>query len=68
MIDKTNKIKAQHLNKSKLHLNKSGSNVLRSTFVNELSRILTWQRDKHNTGVTVEECNSDKANVDQKVG
>ena len=67
LIDNTNKIKAQHLNKVKLHLNKRGSNVLGSTFVNELSRILTWQPDENDTGFTVEECNSDKANVDQKV-
>ena len=41
LIDHTNKIKVQHLNKSNLHLNKRGSNVLSITFVNELSRILT---------------------------
>ena len=41
LIDNTNKIKAQHLNKGKLHLNKRGSNILSSTFVSELSRILT---------------------------
>ena len=28
---------------------------------------MTWQRDKNKTGFTVEECNSDKTNVDQKV-
>ena len=28
---------------------------------------MTWQHDKDNTGFTVEECNSDKTNVDQKV-
>ena len=55
LIDNTNKIKAQHLNKVKLHLNKRGSDVLGSTFVNKLSRILTWQRDKNDTGFTVEE-------------
>ena len=41
LIDNTNKIEAQHLNKSKLHLNKRGLNVLSDTFVSELSRILT---------------------------
>ena len=63
LIDHTNKIKVQHLNKSNLHLNKRGSNVLSITFVNELSRILAWQRDKNNTGFTFEECNSDKTNM-----
>ena len=67
MIDNTNKIKAHHLNKGKLHSNKRGSNVLSSTFVNELPRTLTWQRDKNKTGFTVEECNPDKTNSDQKV-
>ena len=41
LIGNTNKINAQLLNKGKLHLNKRGSNVLSSTFVNELSMILT---------------------------
>ena len=41
LIDNNNKIKAQHLHKGKLHLNKRGSNILSSTFVSELSRILT---------------------------
>ena len=41
LIDDTNKVKVQHLNKGKLHLNKEGSNPLSSTFVNELSRVLT---------------------------
>ena len=41
LIDDTNNVKAQYLNKGKLHLNKEGSNLLSSTFVNELSRVLT---------------------------
>ena len=41
LIDNTNKIKAQYLNKGKLHSNKRGSNILSSTFVSKLSRILT---------------------------
>ena len=40
LIDNTNKIKVQNLNKGKLHLNKRSLNVLSSNFVNELSRIL----------------------------
>ena len=67
LIDNTNKIKEQDLNKGKLHLNKRVSNILSSTFVSELSGILTWQRDKNNTVFTLEECNSDKTNVDQKI-
>ena len=66
LIGNTNQIKAHHLSKGS-NVNKRGSNVLSSTFVNELSMILTWQRDKNNTGFNVEQCNSDETNVDQKV-
>ena len=48
-------------------LNKGGYNILSSAFINELSRILNWQRDKSNAGFNVEECNSDKTNLGQKV-
>ena len=34
LIDDTNKVKVKHLNKGKIHLNKEGSNLLSSTFVN----------------------------------
>ena len=57
LIDNTSKIKAQHLNKGKLHLSKRGSNVLSSSFGSELFRILTWKCDKNNTGFPVEESN-----------
>ena len=67
LIDNTNKIKAQNLNKGKFHLNKRGSNITSSTFIRELSMIWTWQCDTNNTSFTVEECNSDKTNVDQKL-
>ena len=67
MIDITNKIKAQHLSKDKLHLNKRGSNVLSSTFIIELTRILNWERDKDDAGFIAEKCNSDKTNVEQSV-
>ena len=40
LIDNTNKIKEEHLNKVKLPLNERGTNVLSSTFVSELSRIV----------------------------
>ena len=39
LIDHSKKIKPNHLNKGKLHLNKNGSNVLSHTFVNEISRV-----------------------------
>ena len=40
LIDNSRKIKAQHLNKGKLHLTKYGSRVLSNNFVNEISTVL----------------------------
>ena len=39
-IDNSRKIKAQHLNKGKLHLTKYGSRILSNNFVNEISKVL----------------------------
>ena len=38
-IDHSKKIKTNHLNEGKLHLNKNGSNILSRTFVNEIARV-----------------------------
>ena len=38
-VDKSKKIKAQLLNKGKLHLTKFGSKVLSNNFVNEISKV-----------------------------
>ena len=40
LIDNSRKIKAQHLNKGKLHLTKYGSRILSNNFVNEISKVL----------------------------
>ena len=40
LIDKSRKIKAQHLNIGKLHLTKYGSRALSKNFVNEISKVL----------------------------
>ena len=40
LIDNSKKIKAQHLNKGKLHLTKYSSRVLSNNFVNEISKVL----------------------------
>ena len=39
LIDRSKSIKHQHLNKSKLHLTKKGTNILSTTFVREISNI-----------------------------
>ena len=67
LIDNNNKIKEQHLNEGKLHLNKRGYNILSSDFISKLSKILNLQRDKNKTGFNAEECNSDKTSIVQKV-
>ena len=41
-IDHEKSIKTQHLNKSKLHLNKRGNSVS-SNFIREISNVLQWQ-------------------------
>ena len=38
-LDNSKKIKAQHLNKGKLHLTKFGSKVLSNNFENEISKV-----------------------------
>ena len=40
LTDHSKKIKPNHLNKGKLHLNKNGSNILNRAFVNEISKFL----------------------------
>ena len=57
LIDSSRKIKAQHLNKGKLHLTKYGSRILSNNFVNEISKVLHWQIDRGNSNANVEECN-----------
>ena len=40
LLDKSTKIKSQHLNKGKLHLTKYGSRVLSNNFVNKIPQVL----------------------------
>ena len=40
LTDSSRKIKAQYLNKGKLHLTKYGSRILSNNFVNEISKVL----------------------------
>ena len=57
LIGNSRKIKAQHLDKGKLHLTKYGSRILSNNFVNEISKVLHWQIDRGNSNANVEECN-----------
>ena len=57
LIDNSRKIKAQHLNKGKLHLTKYGSRILSNNFVNEISKVLHWQINRGNSNTNVAECN-----------
>ena len=57
LIDNSRKNKAQHLYKSKVHLNKYDSKVLSNNFINEVSKVLHWQIDRGNSNANVEEFN-----------
>ena len=59
LLDKSTKIKSQHLNKGKLHLTKYGSRVLSNNFVNEIPQVLHWPIDRGNSDANSEECNSE---------
>ena len=57
LVDNAKKIKAQHLNKGKLHLTKHVSRVLIIIFINEISKVFHWQVDGGNLNADVEGCN-----------
>ena len=54
LIDYPKKIKPNHPNKGKLHLNKNDSNILSRTFVNEISRVFNWQIADNNSRINIE--------------
>ena len=58
LIDNSKKIKPNHLNKGKLHLNKNGSNILSRTFVNKISRVFNRQVADNNSSINIERCNT----------
>ena len=58
LIDQSKKIKPNHLNKGRLHLNKNGSNILSHTFVNKISRVFNWQVADNNSSINIERCNT----------
>ena len=58
LIDHSKKIKPNHLNKGKLHLNKNGSNILSRTFVNKISRVFNWQVADNSSNINIERCNT----------
>ena len=68
LIDHSKKIKPNHLNKSKLYLNKNGSNILSRTFVNEISRVFNWRVADNNSNINIERCNTIVLHDISKVG
>ena len=56
LIHHSKKIKTNHLNKDKLHLNKNGSDILSSTFVNEISRVFNWRVADNNSSINIKGC------------
>ena len=67
LIDNSKKIKPNHLNKGKLHLNKNGSNILSRTFVNEISRVFNWRVADNNSSINIEGCNTSVLHYINKV-
>ena len=65
LIDHTKTIHSRNINRSKLHLNKSGSIILSNNFVKAMSSISHWYEiDGNNKGcLKVKECNSVPQNV-----
>ena len=65
LIDNTKTIYSRNINKSKLHLKKSGSIILSNNFAKAISSILHWYEiDGSNKGcLKVKECNSVPDNV-----
>ena len=45
-------LKPQHLNESKLHLNRRGTPILQNTFTKVLSSIFSWQKDENSVTST----------------
>ena len=43
LIDHSKKIKASHLNSSRLHLNRKGANILSSSLTQHISKVFNWQ-------------------------
>ena len=55
LIDHSKKIKPNHLNKGKLHLNKNSSNILSRTFANEISRVFNWRVADNKSSIHIED-------------
>lgn len=64
-IDHKKTIKFQNLNKNKIHLNKTGSSILRENFMKAISNIFQWRiiESYVKSFSEVEESNSDSHNV-----
>ena len=65
LIDNSKKIKPQHLNKGKLHLNQKGSRLLSDIFLKEISHVFNWQFRTENSDS--EECISNLTLKFQKI-
>ena len=52
LIDHSKTLKSQHLNESKLHLNRGGTPILQNTFTIVLSSIFRWQKEENRVAST----------------
>ena len=60
LIDHSTRIKRNHLNKGKLHLNKKGTKLLSDIFVKELSKVFNWH-NLDNLSKQFDVCDSDES-------
>ena len=58
LIYYSTRIKRNHLNKGKLHLNQKGTKLLSDIFVKELSKVFNWH-NLHNLSKQFDVCDSD---------
>ena len=65
LIDNAKKIKPQHLNQGKLHLNQKTSHLLSDIFLKEINHAFNWQFRKENSDS--EECISNLTFKGQKI-
>lgn len=66
LIDNSNRMKPQHLNKSRVQLNKNGSRLLGSIFTERIWKTVNWQNNQNIPGILTERSDSEASFESQK--
>ena len=64
--DDSKKIKASHLNSTRLHLNRKGANILNSSLTYHISKVFNWQLSGDTSCCNVSESDFEKNESGQK--